>query len=83
MAQLSTRVNEVNMFKKKSAKDIEYDPWFRAICPSGMVADFIEREGNLLKWKGYVPTASSKTPETYFRYTFYTDISGQRVPTPN
>ena len=71
------------MSNRKTSKNEKYDPGFRAICPSGMVADFIEREGNLLKWKGYVPTASSKTPETYFRYTFYTDMSGQRVPSPN
>ena len=59
----------------------KYEPSFGVICPSGMKAEFLRREGDRLYWKGKMPYGMETAAGTVHYYTLITDLDGNEIET--
>jgi hypothetical protein len=49
------------------------------VCPGGLRAEFIEQNGSILKWRGFLPPLSGMFGSRCIEYIFYTDEEGKVI----
>jgi hypothetical protein len=49
------------------------------VCPGGLMAEFIEQNGSISKWRGFLPPPSGMMGSRCIEYIFYTDEEGKVI----